>query len=209
MKIALSLLLSATLAVAGCTPKGENFIVVTDQSNVSPKGSGTGPAPRVTGIRPDNVPPAAQAESFARNFLNSIQAPSIRAKREFCGFFFVDSGGQIQATPPRRGTFASCSLPVPSRGQGVFASYHTHGAYGPDYDNEVPSPTDMQSDFALGLDGYISTPGGRVWRIHLQDRTARQVCGLRCVLQDPGFVPRNEESVRQAYTLASLNQRVQ
>ena len=146
-------------------------------------------------------------DAFARTFLDSIQAQSIADRREYCGYFFRDAAGQIKATPPRRGTFASCSMPVPRRGDGVFASYHTHGAYGPRYDNEVPSTTDLLSDFELGLDGYLSTPGGRVWHVSNAAREARQICGLGCVTRDPGFVPRNEGNVRQRYTLVTLSQR--
>ncbi len=153
------------------------------------------------------LPPQADADAFARTFLDSIQTQSILERREFCGYFFRNASGQIAATPPRRGTFASCSMPVPGRGSGIFASYHTHGAYGPQYDNEVPSTTDLLSDFQLGLDGYLSTPGGRVWRVTNATQDTSQVCGLGCVTRDPGFVPRNEGNVRQRYTVATLNQR--
>ena len=154
-------------------------------------------------------PPAEQAsiDEFARSFLNSIQTQSIQERREFCGFFFRDSAGQLQATAPRRGSFASCNMPVPQRRDNIVASYHTHGAYGPQYDNEVPSTTDLLSDFQLGVDGYVSTPGGRVWRVSNANRDTSQVCGLGCVIRDPGFVPRNENQVRQRYTVATLTQR--
>jgi hypothetical protein len=156
-----------------------------------------------------SLPSQQQTElnTFARNFLDSIQAQSIADRREYCGYFFRNAEGEVKATPPRRGTFASCSMPVPRRGDGIFASYHTHGAYGRQYDNEVPSTTDLLSDFQLGLDGYISTPGGRIWHVSSTTRDARQVCGLGCVTRDPGFVPRNEGNVRQRYTIVSLNQR--
>lgn len=161
--------------------------------------------PRVVSVQP--APEQAVVDNFARAFLDSIQAQSIADRREYCGYFFRDAAGQIKATPPRRGTFATCSMPAPRRGDGIFASYHTHGAFGRQYDNEVPSTTDLLSDFQLGLDGYISTPGGRIWRVNNATRDAQQVCGLGCVTRDPGFVPRNERNVRQRYTVATLNQR--
>ena len=149
----------------------------------------------------------AAVDAFAKTFLDSIQAQSIADRREYCGYFFRDASGAVKATQPRRGTFATCSMPVPTRGSGIFASYHTHGAFGRQYDNEVPSTTDLLSDFQLGLDGYISTPGGRIWRVSNETRTATQLCGLGCVTRDPGFVPRDEAGVRRVYTLGTLAQR--
>ena len=149
-------------------------------------------------------PRQTDPDLFAIAFLDSIQAQSIADQREYCGFFYFDDSGAVRATPPRRGTFATCSMPAPRPGFGVFASYHTHGAYGEEYDNEVPSVTDLQSDFNLGLDGYVSTPGGRVWRVNRDTRDTVQLCGLRCVTADPDFVPRNESGVFSRYTLLQL-----
>jgi hypothetical protein len=98
-------------------------------------------------------------------------------------------------------------MPAPDRSLGVFASYHTHGAFGSEYDNEVPSATDLLSDFDFGIDGYISTPGGRVWRVEHQTRSTRQLCGLGCVFVDPNWQPVDEGGVRTTYTVAGLQQR--
>ena len=98
-------------------------------------------------------------------------------------------------------------MPAPAAGQGIVASYHTHGAYGRAYDNEVPSVIDLASDFQFGIDGYVSTPGGRVWLVDFQTQTTSQLCGLRCVTSDPGFVPQNEAGVRQSYSIATLQRR--
>lgn len=163
--------------------------------------------------QPQTLPPAAlpqvplpqsDLDLFAIAFLDSIQAASIAERREFCGYFFRDNTGRIQGTPPRAGTFASCNMPAPRQGSGVIGSYHTHGAYGPRFDNEVPSVTDIQSDVQLGLNGYVSTPGGRVWRVNHLTRDTEQLCGLGCVTRDPGFVPRNESSVLARFTLMQL-----
>lgn len=183
--------LAAVTLVACADP-----IETINKQPVFPEAVSSLPAPQQTAV-----------DTFAKNFLDSIQAQSIADRREYCGYFFRDPAGQVKATPPRRGTFATCSMPAPRRGDGIFASYHTHGAYGRQYDNEVPSTTDLLSDFQLGLDGYISTPGGRIWHVSSATRDARQVCGLGCVTRDPGFVPRNEANVRQRYTVVSLNQR--
>jgi len=149
--------------------------------------------------------PAEAANQFAVSFLSNLQARSFAEHREFCGYFVVDALGNIAATPPVGGTLAGCSHAAPT--PDVFASYHTHGAYDRGYDNEVPSIPDLQGDFQFGMDGYVSTPGGRVWHIEYDDRTARQLCGQGCVTVDPGFVPEDEAGIRQSYTVRTLAQR--
>lgn len=152
-------------------------------------------------------PSTAAANAFAVAFLNDLNLMSFRERREFCGYFLVDEDGTISATPPNRGELASCGSPYP--GPTAFATYHTHGAFDRGYDNEVPSDADLLSDFSLGFDGYVATPGGRVWHVEFDDRTARQVCGLGCIAMDPGFVPVDEAGIRQTYTLPQIRQRYQ
>lgn len=161
----------------------------------------------VFSVAPPNAPSGPVVDTFARNFLDSIQASSIADRAEYCGYFFVDAAGLLQATPARRGTFAACEMPAPQVGQGIIASYHTHGAYGRGYDNEVPSAIDLISDFDYGIDGYVSTPGGRVWLVDFQTRSTRQVCGLRCVTSDPNFVPSQSNPIQPAYSLADIQRR--
>ena len=159
-------------------------------------------------VAPPNAPSGPAVDAFARNFLDSIQAQSIRDRAEYCGYFFVDAAGRLQATPPIRGRLAACDMPAPQPGQGIFASYHTHGSYDFGYDNEVPSTIDLLSDFQFGIDGYVSTPGGRVWLVDYQTRSTSQVCGLRCVTSDSAF-PAVEpgKPVQQSYTVESLRVR--
>lgn len=187
----------ATPSVTGVSPKGEPLGAQYARS---------APAPAAP-VVPANRPSDAQAHAFARAFLDSIQQPSIADRVEYCGYFYVTGDGSLAATPPRRGTFATCDMPSPRPGSGIYASYHTHGAFGKDYDNEVPSVTDLLSDFDFGLDGYVSTPGGRVWHVDHGTRSTRQVCGRGCVFVDPGFVPVGERAIRASYTLPQLGQR--
>lgn len=158
-------------------------------------------------IAPLNPPSSAAADTFARVFLNEIQPRSITEGVEYCGFFFITDTGQIFGTPPVRGRRAGCDLIAPEPGQGVFASYHTHGAYSPAYASEVPSLIDLQGDFQLGIDGYVSTPAGRVWVVEFQTRSTAQICGRNCVYADPNYDPRAERSVAQSYTMDELRQR--
>lgn len=200
-------------AAPGAVTISDTAGVIRPGEAASPQGavrsSGAMSLNRVTGsFEPRPLvegPPAAQADAFARTFLNSIQPISFAQRIEVCGYFYIDNSGQIAATPPIPGTLASCTQPAP--GPAVFASYHTHGAYDDNYDNEVPSIADLQGDFSFGIDGYVSTPGGRVWRIEASERIALQVCGLGCVAVDPGFIPRDEAGVRQTYTIEQLRRR--
>lgn len=195
-----SYLTAAAFALSACS---------VPQSYVNPKSGMSQPVRVNTGftVAPPNVPSGPLVDNFARSFLDSIQAQSISERREYCGYFYIDREGRLQATPPRAGSFAGCDMPAPVAGQGIVASYHTHGAYGRAYDNEVPSVIDLASDFQFGIDGYVSTPGGRVWLVDFQTQSARQLCGLRCVTSDPGFVPQNEAGVRQSYSIETLQRR--
>jgi hypothetical protein len=165
------------------------------------------PKDRGPRIAPPRAQPPAGADAFARDFLNGLQARSFADRSEYCGYFLRSDAGGIIPTTPSRGRFAECEYAAVPAGAQVFASYHTHGAYGADYDNEVPSVTDLLSDFDFGVNGYVSTPGGRVWKVDLASQSTVQICGLGCVLVDPDFVPNDEAGVQRSYTLAQLSQR--
>lgn len=174
---------------------------------VSPKGEPINTTGAVVMPGDFMVPDDAVVHAFARSFLNAIQPASIADRVEYCGYFYVEADGSVAATPPLKGTFATCNMPAPRQDDTIFASYHTHGAFGRNYDNEVPSVTDLRSDFDFRVDGYVSTPGGRVWHVDYGTRTTRQICGLSCVYTDPNFQPVDEASVRQSYTIQTLAQR--
>jgi len=194
----LSFALIASVMLSACANPSD---IITKRPALFPDAIDAAPAAVMPSLT------TAEVDDFARSFLDSIQPISFAKRSEFCGYFFQNAAGKVAATPPRRGTFASCSMPVPTQRDNIIASYHTHGAFGPEYDNEVPSSTDLLSDFDLGMNGYIATPGGRIWRVNHADRDAEQVCGLKCVTSDPGFIPRDESSVLQVYTVSTLLQR--
>ena len=65
----------------------------------------------------------------------------------------------------------------------LIASYHTHDALDPaepDANFELPSSDDLISDSEEGVDGYLSTPGGRFWFIDTVDE-------LVILLGDTGY----------------------
>ncbi|MCT8159853.1 DUF4329 domain-containing protein [Pseudoruegeria sp. SHC-113] len=130
---------------------------------------------------------SAEEMRFAKAFLNALQERSFARNREYCGYFGYTPEGRLAATQPRRGQADSCLMRWSTQIE-VFASYHTHGAFDPGHFNEFPSSTDIESDRAEGINGYVATPGGRLWFVDGARGTARQLCGLGCLKQDPGFV---------------------
>ncbi len=83
----------------------------------------------------------------------------------------------------------------------------THGAYSLDYDSEAPSPDDLIGDIAEGVDGYIATPGGRLWFNDASARRAILLCGPGCLRADPDFRPDPEYPVASRYSLMGLRRR--
>ena len=148
--------------------------------------------------------PVVQLDAFARSYLNTAQALSFRDGIEYCGFFFLDNAGRIQSTEPRRGEPGSCVIGTPP--QGLLAGWHTHSSYNPDVIGEVPSPRDLLITFEVGLDGYVATPGGRLWRMNAQARNTVQVCGTGCLLSDPNYRSDPRLQILDVYTLPGLLQ---
>ena len=98
-----------------------------------------------------------------------------------------------------------CDLPEPD--ETTLASLHTHGGFSDKYDNEVPSVDDVQGDFDAGIDGYVGTPGGRVWLIDYDAQIARQLCNVLCITSDPENDPDDAGFVPQTFTLPELRER--
>lgn len=205
-----AVILSACTAPSTVSYPGRGYAGVTTgdgpvRADTTAKVSSARGGSNLIGPQLRTAPPVAQADAFARDFLDSLQAQSFAERREWCGYFYLDASGTIAASPPIRGTLASCSQPAPP--SIAFASYHTHGAFDLGYDNEVPSPEDLMSDFRFNLQGYVATPGGRVWRIDPVLQTAVLVCGPSCVAVDPQFLPIDEAGIRVSYSLPDLRAR--
>jgi len=64
---------------------------------------------------------------------------------------------------------------IPAGGRAT-ATYHTHAAFDPRFDNENFSPQDLESDRQLGVDGYLGTPGGQ-FKFHNVTTGAIQTLG--------------------------------
>lgn len=144
-------------------------------------------------------------DAFAKTILNELQPISIADSAEYCGYIFVTDTGGLAATAPARGNEDYCDLPRPD--ESVVASYHTHGSFSVTYDNEVPSLDDMSGDLEAQIDGYISTPGGRLWLIDHEAQIARQLCREMCMTPDPNNDADDAGFVPQTFTLQELEAR--
>ena len=125
--------------------------------------------------------------AFVTEVLSDLQRRSFAGQREYCGYMGLDAAGRLMATPASAGGEASCTLPRVPAGMSVLASFHTHSTYSPHYASEWPTAQDMATDRASGIDGYISTPGGRLWHVDTDTMTVRQLCGRGCLPQDPNY----------------------
>lgn len=166
-------------------------------------------APANTGIRQASVPvdtsnSTAEAQ-LAKSALSALQAPSFAANTEFCGYIYRDVSGQMQISQAVQGEEDSCLPPELPNNAVILASFHTHGAFSLDASAEFPSPSDVLADEAEGIDGYVSTPGGRLWFVDSSELTVSQLCGIGCLPQDPNFQAGIDGPVAPFYTLSQLN----
>ena len=128
----------------------------------------------------DDTRPRFQSQNgAAKQVLNELNPRSIQQNREWGGYVSRRADGTYSSTPGIPGEAASVSLPAPENavpgGSIATASYHTHGAFDPRYDNENFSPQDIFSDIIFGLDGYLGTPQGQ-FKFH--DLSANEVVTL-------------------------------
>lgn len=144
---------------------------------------------------------------FARNAMDEIQRRSFAERKEFCGLILEDDAGKLDISLVVEGRENKCDLPWMSPlGLYPVATFHTHGAFNKDYDSEVPSALDVESDIDEQIDGYVATPGGRLWKTDWQEQVATQLCGEGCLVSDPDY--RAEPfGIAGRYTLRQLKQR--
>lgn len=153
------------------------------------------------------APSLAQAQgagevALVKAIFAEINPRSIAEDREYCGYIGFDASGALVASPARAGGEGSCLPDDPVNIEVIIASYHSHGGYAPEYFSEVPSGDDMEGDADEGVDGWIATPGGRLWYVDTVDMVASQICGPGCLPSDPAFV--ETDRVEPSYTYDDL-----
>lgn len=157
------------------------------------------------------LPGAASAQdSFERALVKQIfvqlNPVSIRENREYCGYIGFDAAGQLTFSQPTPGDESSCLADDPVGLEVIMASYHTHGAFSLDYFNEVPSGDDVEGDEAEGIDGWMATPGGRLWYVDSGELVISQVCGIGCLPMDPDFIAGADGLIAESYSYDQLVQ---
>lgn len=115
-----------------------------------------------------------------------LQPRSVASDAEFCGYIYRDVAGWLRASGPVEGDEETCTAPWPESGTPL-ASWHTHAGYDLDMWNEVPSARDVQADSFEGVDGWVATPGGRLWHIDGEAMRATLICGPSCLPADPAY----------------------
>ena len=150
-----------------------------------------------------SAPTAADELAYVTKVFEKIQPRSFAMNRELCGYLGKDASGRFVTTRIATGSEDGCTLPYWPEKFDVLASFHTHSTYSPDYNSEFPSSIDMESDEASGIDGWIATPGGRIWYVDSSEMVAYQVCGESCVPQDPNYVDEGQ-TIRPSYSYRAI-----
>lgn len=157
------------------------------------------------------LPSVAMAEDlsvkFLADFFAPIQEKSIADKREYCGYFGYNDAGEFFATKPVKGLEDSCQGDIPDEMVEVIASYHTHGAFHYEADAETPSSADLEADIAEETDGYVATPGGRIWKNDFETERAILLCDRNCTVSDPNYDNQAFPPVNGSYDLDGLYDR--
>lgn len=152
---------------------------------------------------PVTLPPDREIE-LAANWLARVQHLSFATEREYCGYLGYTSDGALLITDMMRGGHDGCTPETSDKTLALVASLHSHGAYDPGVPAEFPTSRDLESDAREGVNGYISTPGGRLWYVDSTALIAVQLCGLGCLPQDPEFHAGDDGVLQSSYTLHEL-----
>lgn len=167
-----------------------------------PVNAGYGGAPPRGGVLESS--PTGDELAFVQALAHRMQAQSYATGRETCGYVGRDAQGAMMATAINVGQEASCYLPQVPAGMRLLASIHTHGTYSPVYASEMPTSQDMMTDAQDQVDGYIATPGGRLWYVDSDTLTVRQLCGRGCLPQDPHYRAEDDGPISASYSLQGL-----
>lgn len=154
------------------------------------------------------LPASAQtAEELAliKQVFADLQPRSFARNAEYCGYIGYDRDDTLVASGITPGDTTGCTPDWPEGFEiEPVASFHTHGGYDPRSWSEIPSVDDMLADESEGVDGWVATPGGRLWFLDTTQMTARQMCGLGCLRQDPAFQRETQIIIDEFYTLEEL-----
>ncbi len=143
-------------------------------------------------------------EALIRSVFADLNPTSIEQNVEFCGYIGFTADGELAYSQPTRGDEGSCLSDDPTNLELITASYHTHGGFSPGCSSELPSGTDMEGDEDEAIDGWVATPGGRLWYIDTTDMVTFQICGIGCLPSDPEFIAGDSGIIEQSYSYDDL-----
>jgi hypothetical protein len=112
-----------------------------------------------SGLAPGDPYPSQPAA--ARQAISDVIEKSITQNREYGGMVYRMPNGSYSYTNPQIGNDRSVNPGGPEAcpvGTYPSASYHTHGAYDPAFDDENFSISDKIYARKHGIDGYLGTP---------------------------------------------------
>ncbi|MFN3226486.1 MAG: DUF4329 domain-containing protein [Hyphomicrobiales bacterium] len=159
----------------------------------------------MAGIAAPVLAQTAEELALVKQVFDDLQQRSFARNAEYCGYVGYDRDDNLVASEITPGDLSGCTPDWPEDFEiEPVASFHTHGGYDPDSWSEIPSVDDMLADEEEGVDGWVATPGGRLWFLDTTEMTARQMCGLGCLRQDPAFQPETRIIVDEFYTLEEL-----
>lgn len=147
---------------------------------------------------------SSEEQALVSGIFNQVNPRSIAENVEYCGYIGFTADGELSFSQPTRGDESSCLPDEADTLELLTASYHTHAAHSPDYSSELPSGTDMEGDEDEGIDGWVATPGGRLWYIDTTDMITRQICGIGCLPTDPAFIAGESGVIQQSYSYNEL-----
>lgn len=156
------------------------------------------------------APVAVQAQTeeeldAIKTVFADLQPRSFARNAEYCGYIGYRDGVDLMVSVITPGDTTGCSPVWPSDFDPV-ASFHTHGGYDPDSWSELPSVLDFEADADEGVDGWVATPGGRLWFLDTDAETIELICGIGCLDQDPKFQRETELRIGKFYTYEELVQ---
>ncbi len=150
--------------------------------------------------------PAQQADevAYVKALMTRIQPVSFAKSKELCGLLGRNTKGNLGTSDIRIGTYDGCYIPPVPDKLDVIATFHTHSTYSRTYLSEFPSIQDIEADIYNGLDGYIATPGGRLWFHDISERRVTQICSTGCLPQDPRFDKEDHDPAKISYSYAEM-----
>ncbi|MEX0349458.1 MAG: DUF4329 domain-containing protein [Paracoccaceae bacterium] len=152
----------------------------------------------------DPAPPTPeQVEAVKMRFVD-LQEQSFATDLEYCGYLLRLPDGTLGFSEMVQGGHNGCTPELPQPGSTLLASMHTHGSYDPEVPAEFPTVIDIDSDRRERVNGFVATPGGRLWFIDSSVGRVTQLCGLNCLPQDPFFQAGDDGIIAQSYTRAEL-----